>query len=150
MEYLTEEGFKKIKEKLEYLRNVKRREIAKRLAAAIELGDLIENAEYSSAKEEQGLIEAEIRRLENLVKTAMIVKDDHKKTGVWPGQKVIVEIDGERKELWLVGSEEADPLKGRISVDSPIGRALLGKKVNEKGEIKLPKGKKKFKIIDII
>jgi len=149
-EFLTPSGFKKIKERLEYLKTKKRQEIAERLAAAREFGDLTENAEYVSAKEEQGLIEAEIRRLENILKTAIIIKDDYKKVRVKPGQKIIVEIEKEKKEIWLVGSEEANPSEGKISIDSPLGKSLLGKKIGQTGEIKLPRVKKRFKIVNIL
>lgn len=150
MPYLTEEQFKKIKEKIKYLKNVKRVEIAERLSASRELGDLAENAEYTSAKEEQGLLEAEIRRLENLLKTAKIIKPDLKKKEVQPGCRVIVEIDKEKREYSLVSPEEIDPAAGKISIESPLGKALLGKKKGDKGEVETPTGKKKFKIIDII
>lgn len=150
MEYLTEEEVKKIKEKIEYLKKVKRSEIAEKLAAARELGDLKENAEYISAKEEQGLTEAEIRRLENLLRTAIIVKPKKGVKVVSPGSKILIEIDKEKKEITLVGPESISPLDGKISISSPLGKALLGKKKGQKGEIKTPAGKKKFRIIDIL
>ncbi|MCX7778788.1 MAG: transcription elongation factor GreA [Patescibacteria group bacterium] len=149
MEYLTPEGFKKIQERLKYLKEEKREEIARRLAAAIELGDLTENAEYIAAKEEQGLTEAEIRRLENLLRTAVVVDDKKQKNKVLPGSQVLVQIEKEKEKYWLVGSEEADPGKGKISIDSPIGRALLDKTIGEVVVVKTPAGQKKIKILEI-
>lgn len=149
MEYLTEEGYKKIKEKLNRLKK-KKVEVAERLAAAREFGDLAENAEYTSAKEEQGLLEAEIRRLENILRTAIVVKKDSKKKVVQLGLRVIIEIDEEKREYLIVGQEEANPKEGKISINSPLGRALIGKKIGEFGMIETPRGKKRFKIVDIL
>lgn len=150
VEYLTIEGLKKIKERLKYLKGVKRKEIAERLAAARELGDLSENAEYSSVKEEQGLIESEIRRLENVLKTAIVVEEDPTKMKVEIGSRIIIEIDKTKKEYSVVGSEEANPAEGKISANSPLGKSLFGKKIGEVGSVKTPAGDKKFKIIKIM
>lgn len=149
VEYLTTEGLKKIKEKLEYLKEIKKPEIIKRVAAAKELGDLTENTEYSTAKEEQGLVDAEIRRLENILRTAIIIKNEPQKNEVCPGNRVVVQIEKEKKEYWLVGSEEASPREGKISIDSPIGQSLLGKKIGEVATVKTPAGKKKIKVLKI-
>lgn len=148
-EYLTPEGLKKIKERLKYLKEKKRQEIAARLAAAIELGDLSENSEYIMAKEEQGLVEAEIRRLEDLLRTVQVLNKDLQKSEIRPGDRVEVQIEKEKKQYWLVGSEEANPQEGKISIDSPIGQALLGKKVGETIIVETPGGKKKIKVLKI-
>lgn len=150
MQYLTEEETEKIKEKLEYLKKTKRPELAEKLAAARELGDLAENAEYISTKEEQGLIEAEIRRLEGLLRTAVIIKPKRGERTILPGSKILIEIDKEKREIALVSPESVSPLEGKISVSSPLGKALLGKKKGDQGEIKTPTGKKKFKVVDIL
>ncbi len=151
MQYLTEEEYKKIKERLDYLKKIKRPEIAQRIAAAQEYGDLAENAEYVSTKEEQGLIEAEIRRLENLLRIAVVVKPkkEEEKT-ISIGSKVLIEIDKEKMKITLVSSESSSPSEGKISIASPLGKSLLGKKKGEVGEIQTPAGKKRFKIIDIL
>ena len=149
MEYLTESGLKKIKEKLKYLKNIKRPEIAEKLAIAREFGDLAENAEYTSLKEEQGLMEAEIRRLENILKSAVVIKDKTKKEIVQISSQVIIEIDKKRKEYVLVGPEEVNPAEGKISIHSPLGKALLNKKVGQSGVLQTPSGKKTFKIIAV-
>lgn len=147
-EYLTPKALEELKNKIEQLKN-KRKDIAERINAARELGDLSENAEYISAKEDQGLLESEIRRLENIFKTAVIVKADKSSKIVTPGTCVTIEIDKEKKQFWLVDPDRVSPLDGKISLHSPWGRALLNKKIGETGIVETPKGKKKFKILAI-
>lgn len=151
MTYLTPEGLKKIKEKLKYLKETKRWEIAGRLAKAKEFGDLSENAEYTTAKDDQALNEAEIARLENILKNAQVIEKSEDKNIVQVGSEVLININGEKRKYLIVGSsEEIDPLNGKISIESPLGQILIGKKIGEKGEIKTPTGFKEFKIIDIL
>lgn len=149
--YITQEGLDKIKQELDYLINVERKKIAKRIQEAKELGDLSENAEYSSAKEDQAFLEMKIAELENTIKLAEVIDtSNHSKEVVEVGSKVkFKDENGNIKEYVIVGSREADPMQGRISNESPIGRAFLGKKKGDLVEFNAPKGVVKFKILDI-
>ncbi|HRE48682.1 MAG TPA: transcription elongation factor GreA [Aggregatilineales bacterium] len=146
--YLTKEGYAELEARLEYLRTVRRAEVAERLHLALdEGGELVENAEYEDAKTEQAFLEGEIMRLETILSRAeLIEKDTSPKKGKKPevrlGDKVVVSEKGskETETFHLVGAAEADPRKGRISNESPMGRALLGKKVGEKITVKAPAG----------
>ena len=150
-EYLTKKKFDELSEELEFLTKTKRREIAEQLEFAKSLGDLSENAEYHETREQQGLIEERIGKIEYILKKAAIVS--HKKGDlVEVGSTVTVRKDGqkENKEFEIVGSEEADTRKGRISYNSPMGEALIGKKKGEDFTFKTPAGTKiKYKIISV-
>jgi len=149
--YITQAGLEKIKQQLEQLVNVERKNIAQRIQEAKELGDLSENAEYSSAKEDQAFMEMKIAELENTIKNAEIIENSGNTNGlVQVGSAVKFKDDqGKTKEYTIVGSQEADPIKGNISNESPIGRAFLGKKKGEIVEFQAPKGIVKFKILGI-
>ncbi|CAG0999492.1 MAG: transcription elongation factor GreA [Anaerolinea sp.] len=141
--YLTKQGLEDLEARLEYLRNVRRAEVAERLHQALEEGgELVENAEYEDAKAEQAFLEGEIMRLENILSNAQIIEQDADKATVSLGDHVLVQEKGKRtKETYhIVGAAEADPRNGRISNESPMGRALLGKKVGEKVTVKAPDG----------
>jgi len=148
MEYLTQKALEELKKKIEHLKN-KRKDIAERINAAKELGDLSENAEYNSAKEDQAFLESEIRRLENLLRTAVVVKIDKNNKIVTPGVCVTIEMGKEKKNLCLVNPESVSPAEGKISLHSPLGKALLNKKVGESGALQTPSGKKTFKVIAV-
>lgn len=148
--YLTEEGLEKIRKKLEYLKTVKRPEIAKRINEAREFGDLSENAEYQDAKEEQAFTEGKILELQYLIKTAEIVgKSDVKHNLIDIGSRVKVSFNGEEKEFEIVGATEADPLNGLISYNSPLGGSFIGKKIGDEFEVEVPKGSIQCKILEI-
>ena len=137
---LTKEGKEELEKKLEYLKLVKRAEITERIKTAREFGDLSENAEYDAAKNEQAMIEGEILEIENKLKYAVII-EAVKKDAVSLGSKVdFVDEDGEEYSYEIVGTTEADVELGRISNESPIGNALLGKKVGEIVSVKVPTG----------
>ncbi len=139
--YLTKEGKEELEKKLEYLKVVKRAEITERIKTAREFGDLSENAEYDSAKNEQAMIEGEILEIENKLKRVEIIKDSDKKDSVSLGSKVdFVTEDGEEFTYEIVGTTEAEVELGRISNESPIGNALLGRKVGEQAIVKAPVG----------
>ncbi|MCA9993165.1 MAG: transcription elongation factor GreA [Ardenticatenaceae bacterium] len=140
--YLTEEGLQKIKEELEYLKNVKRPEIARKLQEAIRQGDLSENADYDYAKQEQGMMEARIRDLEDAQRRAQVIKDDGPTDRVRVGSTVTVVEDGvdERETYRIVGAHEANPSNGYISNESPFGRALLGARLNQQVTVSTPAG----------
>jgi len=149
---LTYEGLKKMEEELEYLKVVKRREIADKIKEARGQGDLSENAEYDAAREEQAKMEADIVALEKLLRNAEVIDEEVLDMDViHVGSKVLlldVEFD-EEVEYSIVGSAEADPMKGRISNESPVGAALLGHRAGEEVSIQAPAGEVVFKILGI-
>jgi transcription elongation factor GreA len=149
---LTKEGYDKIVAELEDLIAVKRPEIAERIKEAISYGDISENAEYDSAKNEQAELEQRIDKLENMVRKAKIIDGDEvSKDKVGLGLTVKVKNQGTKGvlEFTIVGSAEADPFEGKISNESPVGAALIGKKKKEKLEIQVPDGMVKYEVLDI-
>lgn len=151
--YLTAEGAQTLREELDELVNIKRQELAKKLKDAIAMGDLSENADYHDAKEQQAFLEGRIRYLENLLRSATIIDDDEVAQGiVRVGSEVTIQEqdDGAEPETYrIVGAAEANPREGRISNESPLGRALLGKKPRAKVKVETPDGVITFKIIKI-
>ncbi len=141
--YLTKEGRKGLEEELQHLRSVRRQEVAARIHEASQSGGgTVDNAEYDEAKNEQAFVEGRIRDIENILATA-VVAPSHQKTGgkVEIGASVTVVTDGGAKQHYtVVGSAEANPLKGKISNESPVGQALLGHKVKDKVKVKTPSG----------
>ncbi|MBI2984538.1 MAG: transcription elongation factor GreA [Candidatus Kerfeldbacteria bacterium] len=149
--YLTKEGLAKLQAELEHLVRVRRKEIAARIQEAKELGDLSENAEYQEAKNEQAFNEGHIEELENTIKHAQIIPDAAPDNGrVQVGSRVKTH-DGSRDWTFsIVGSNEADPRAGRISNESPLGRALLGKRIKDTIRVDTPKGLIEYTITNII
>ncbi|MCX7709829.1 MAG: transcription elongation factor GreA [Clostridia bacterium] len=149
---LTYEGLKKLEEELEYLKGVKRREIAERIKQALAFGDISENSEYDEAKNEQAQVEGRIVHIENMLKNVKLIDEDEVSTDtVSLGSKVKLldmEFD-EEVEYYIVGSTEADPSKFKISNESPVGMALMGQAVGDVVEVAVPDGVIKFKIIEI-
>jgi len=146
---LTKEGLNKLKDELGYLKNTKRPQVADRIKQAKELGDLSENAEYQEAKEEQSFVEGRILELEHLIKTSSIVEKVKNNGKVQVGCQVKIDRDGQNMNFTIVGSTEADPVHGKISLESPFGNALMGKSVGDEVEVDLPSGKIKCKILEI-
>ncbi|MCL5675841.1 MAG: transcription elongation factor GreA [Patescibacteria group bacterium] len=145
----TKEGLQKLQNELEELKNVKLTAAVGRVAKAREMGDLSENAEYSAARDELSFIEGRIAELEELLITAKVANNSGKKNSVALGCKVTVHIDGKKDTYTVVGEWEANPLEKKISHESPLGKALLGKKVGDKVEVDAPAGKIVYKIIGI-
>ncbi|MBU6136328.1 transcription elongation factor GreA [Clostridium tertium] len=149
---MTYEGVKKLEDELEFLKSVKRKEITEKIKVALGYGDLSENSEYDEAKNEQAFTEGRIIQLENMLKNAVVVDGSEIPTDkVSVGTKVKVkdyEFD-EEVEYSIVGSAEADPMEFKISNESPVGAALLGKKVGEIVEVLVPGGINKFEILGI-
>ncbi len=150
--YYTEEGLKRLKDELQELKTKGRTEMAKQIAEARDKGDLSENAEYDAAKDAQGLLELKISKLEEVVSTARVIDEtniDHSIVSIL--SKVKIKNSANKLEViyTLVAEEEADLKAGRISIKSPIGKGLLGKKVGEFAEIMAPAGLVKFEILDI-
>jgi transcription elongation factor GreA len=149
--FLTPEGAERLKAELEELTSTKRSEIAARLRDAIRMGDLSENADYIMAKEDQAFLEGRIQELQNLLRTATIVTHDGLASEVVRvGARVMVQEKGQDPETFmLVGAKEADPRAGKISNESPIGQALLGKRVGDTARAETPGGSIDFKILEI-
>jgi transcription elongation factor GreA len=148
--YLTPEGEKKLKAELEELKGPRREELAARLRAAIQMGDLSENADYHKAKEDQGFLEGRIQEIEAILRNSVLIEKTNNKGAVAIGSHVTIQEEGFEPEIYhLVGPAEADPRNGKISHESPIGRALIDKKVGEIAEAETPGGKIKFKIVKI-
>ena len=149
---LTQEGYNKLEEEVEFLKTVRRKEVAERIKVAISFGDLSENAEYDEAKNEQAQVEERIMKLENMIRKAVIIDESQIDLNVVTIGSIVkvndVEFD-EEVEYTIVGSAEADPYDGKISNESPVGRALLGKTVGDEVDVQVPDGIAKFKIIEI-
>jgi len=149
---LTYEGLKKLEEELEFARGTKRKEVAERIKQALSFGDISENSEYDEAKNEQATVEGRIVQLESMLKHARLIDEDDVKTDVVSlGSRIKLydfEYD-EDVEYHIVGSTEANPLKSKISNESPVGAALIGHKKDDVVEIQVPDGTIKFKILKI-
>lgn len=149
---LTPEGLQKIEEKLEHLKSIRRQEVAERIKQAIGFGDISENSEYDDAKNEQAFIEGEILELEKIIRSARLIDSCDIKSGeVGIGTTVkLKDIEfGDIDVYTIVGSAEAEPVKNRISNESPVGRAVLGRKTGETVTVNVPDGKIKYKIMEI-
>ncbi|KXS49513.1 transcription elongation factor GreA [Halanaerobium congolense] len=149
---LTEEGYEKLENELEYLETEKRREVAKRIKVAREFGDISENSEYDDAKNEQAFVEGRIQEIKNMINNAHVVKDEDvtdKKVNL--GTTVMLhDLDSDEKISYtLVGSAEADPLNYKISNESPIGKAILGHGIGDEVTVETPAGEVNYKIISI-
>jgi len=139
--FLTKQGFEKLQEELEYLRTAKRQEVAERLHEAIEGGELIEDAEYEAAKNEQAFVEGRIQELEALLANARVIEETGKKDVIQVGAKVTIQEGKNDPEVYtIVGPAEANPRNGRISNESPLGRALLEHRAGDKVRVEAPGG----------
>lgn len=147
--YLTAKGLAEAKAELEFLKKTKRAEIAERIQQARQYGDLTENSEYDGAIEDQALIENRIATLENILKNAKVIADEHTNDFVVIGSTVKIEMDDGIDEFKIVGRVEADPSKKRISNESPLGIALLGAKKDEVVEVATPIVRYKCKVLEI-
>ena len=151
--FLTDEGLHKLEQELEELKTVKRKEVAATMKVALSFGDLSENSEYDEAKNEQAMVEARIAELEAMLKQVVVLDEDDLSTDqVSVGSKVrVVDVEFDEEELYqIVGSTEADPASGRISDESPVGKALLGGKVDDIVEAEVPGGVITFRILEIM
>jgi len=149
---LTPDGLAKLERELEHLKTVRRREVAARIKQAIEFGDISENSEYDDAKNEQAFIEGRIASLEKMLRNARVVDEESVDAGtVAIGSRVrLRDLElGEEFEYTVVGSAEADPSAQRISNESPVGRALMGRKVGDVVEVEAPVGTLKYEIVGI-
>jgi len=139
--FLTPEGFKKLQDELEYLRTVKRNEVANRLHEAMDGGELIENAEYEAAKNEQAFVEGRIQELDLILATARVIEESENGGIIQVGSKITIQESGSKPETYtIVGAAEANPREGLISNESPIGKALLNHRTGENVNVEAPGG----------
>lgn len=149
--YLTKEGYEKFQKELDQLLNEERKAVAARIKTAKEHGDLSENSEYSDAKEQQSFVEGRIVELEHILKNAEIIDDNHLSCElVNLGCTVYLEASSKELKYRIVGKHEANPQEGLISNESPIGKALLGKKKGDEVEVSVPAGVTKYKIKKVV
>jgi len=148
--YLTDEGLKNLRQELEHLTTVKRQALADRLFHAIQQGDLSENADYIAAKEEQGFLEGRIQQIEAMIRNAVIIVGGPSDEVGLGSRVTVVEQGFDDAEVYrIVGAAEADPIKGNVSNESPLGRALMGHRVGDTVAVKAPAGEISFQITDI-
>ncbi len=150
--YLTAEGAEKLRQELAHLETVKREEIAQRLRSAIQMGDLSENADYHKAKEDQAFLEGRIQELKYTLQNAQLIEESNngKRDMVDIGATVTIQEEDYDPETYrVVGVKEANPREGKISHQSPIGKALMGKRVGEEVVVQTPGGTMRFKVLDI-
>ena len=153
--FLTKQGIKELKKEINELKGEKRPALVKRVARARDFGDLSENAEYSNAREELSFVEGRISELEEVLSKAKLIKEEKNSSGkkkqkaVVLGSKVTVNINGQEHVFSVVGEWEADPTSKKISHSSPLGKALIGKKIGDKVEVEAPVGKILYKVIQI-
>lgn len=146
---LTKEGLLKLNEELKHLINDRRKEVIERIREAAAHGDLSENADYALAREEQSFIEGRILEIEDMVKNAEIITASTQHSTVTIGSTIKVKVDEAEKTYSIVGSNEANPTTGKISNESVVGKALLGKKLGDKVSITTPAGEKEYEIVSI-
>ncbi|WP_342389242.1 transcription elongation factor GreA [Salinicoccus bachuensis] len=149
---MTQSGYEQLQEELEHLRTVKRPEVVEKIKVARSFGDLSENSEYDAAKDEQGFVEQEITKIEDMLRHAKIIEDTNNNNMVQIGKTVTFKElpDGDEESYQIVGSAEADPFEGKISNESPIAKSLLGAKLNDSVNVPLPNGNEmKVEIVSI-
>ena len=149
---MTEEGKLKLEQELEYLKTVKRKEVVERIKIVRSFGDLSENSEYDSAKDEQAFVEGRITTLENMIRNAKIIEEDVENSSIVSLGKSVtfVELpDGDEETYTIVGSAEADPFEGKISNDSPIAKSLMGKQIGDQVTVQTPGGDMSVKIVSV-
>jgi len=148
-QYVSADGLKKLQAELDELRTSKRAEVAQRIHAAMEFGDFTENSELEQAKNDQAFLEGRILTLEQMVKNAQIIDEKAKHETVEIGSHVMVEADGSKEQYVIVGSAEAAPGEGRISNESPVGKALMGHRAGETVRLVVPAGAVEMKILAV-
>lgn len=147
--YLTRKGLEDHQREYDDMVNIRRHEVVERLSSARDMGDLSENAEYTAAREELAFIDGRIEELENILKQAVVIEENHKGKIIDLGSEVTVQIKGKKEVFTLVGEWEADPADKKISHESPLGKALIGKTVGDDIEVEAPAGKMVYTIVKI-
>ena len=146
---LTKQGYDNLRKEYEELKTIKRTQAVKRLQTARSMGDLSENREYTAAKEGLAFVEGRIQEIEELLKNVEVIQNNSRNSIIALGSQVTVQINNHKEILQIVGEFETDPLNKKLSSTSPIGKALIGRKVGEEIEIQVPDGKLKYKILQI-
>jgi transcription elongation factor GreA len=149
---LTKEGYNKLIEELNYLETKRRKEVAQRIKESIEFGDLSENSEYDDAKNEQAFVEGRIIQINDMLSMAKVIEDNgHKSSKIAIGSRVVLlDVEsGDEEEYQIVGSFEADPTNHKISNESPVGRAIMGRRAGETVQVRVPEGFLEYKIVEI-
>lgn len=146
---LTKEGFEKLELELKELTGTKRPQAVDRLSKARSMGDLSENSEYTAAKEELAFVEGRIQEIEAILKNVEIVENQHNGQVVSLGDRVTVQTNGSTDQFYIVGEYEADPMVKKLSQGSPIGRALLGRRIGDTIEVEVPAGRTSYKVLSI-
>ncbi len=147
--YLTPEGLEKLKKELNRLKTIERKKIAAQLKHAISFGDLSENFAYHEAKESQAFLEGKILEIEETIRNAEVVKKRKGAKYIQVGSIVLLGLENKKEEFQIVGAAEANPLEGKISCESPLGKELLGKLVGDRLKIRTPKGKAQYNVLRI-
>ncbi len=150
--FVTKEGLEELRKELDELNNVKRPQVLDRVSQARSMGDLSENSEYTAAREELSLMDGRIEELAEIIKSANLIEETHqsgKKAQVELGAAITLSVNGKKEEFSLVGEWEADPKNKKISHESPLGKALIGKMIGEKVEVEAPAGKLVYTIVGI-
>ena len=148
--FLTQNGYEKLQEELDYLRKTKRQEVAERLHEAMEGGEMIEDAEYEAAKNEQAFVEGRIQELEALLANARVIDENQKSDIIQVGSKVTIQEDGNDTEIYkIVGPAEASPREGLISNESPLGRALMDHRAGDLVRVEAPGGSFSVRVVKV-
>lgn len=147
--YISKEGLEKLKVELEFLKTTRRKELVERISAAKALGDLSENAEYHDAKDELGMTEARIQQIVEMMKNVSLIEAGESGGAIRIGSTVTVKINGKEKTYKIVGSNEADPVSGLISNESPLGSAFLGRSKGETVTVETPAGRNAYEILSV-
>ncbi|KMK75751.1 transcription elongation factor GreA [Alkalihalobacillus pseudalcaliphilus] len=150
--YMTEEGKRKLEEELEYLKTERRKEVVERIKIARSFGDLSENSEYDSAKEEQAFVEGRVAQIEKMIRNAVMIEEEEGGSNIVTLGKTVrfVELpDGDEEVYTIVGSAESDPAEGKISNDSPMAKSLLGRSVSDRVVVNTPAGDMELEILEI-
>jgi len=151
--FLTREGLAKLEEELDFLKSSKRREVAERIKIAVSYGDLSENSEYDAAKDEQAFVESRIVQLEKMMRNVRIIEpgsNDKSVVSIGMTVKLKEKPDGDVETYTIVGTQESDPLEGKISNESPLGSAMIGRSVGDSISVNTPGGQLEFEIVEII
>ena len=146
---LTKEGLEKLNEELKNLINVKRKDVIERIREAAAHGDLSENADYAQAREEQSFIEGRVQEIEDIIKNAEIITTSNHHSNITVGSTAMIKVNGQERKYTIVGSNEANPKEGKISNESLVGKALLGRKPGEKFKVTTPAGEMEYEIVTI-
>jgi len=149
-QYITKTGLEKLNKELKFLETVERKNVSDKLEKAASFGDLSDNAQYQEARIEKGFLERRIKQLRNMIATAIVVEDEGRnKDVIYIGSNVYVDIQGDKQKFKIVGANEADPLKGKISYQSPLGKVLMEKRKGQSVNFETPKGKTIVKILNV-